>query len=240
MFRRRGATIGFDSVRLEEWIGAWTCVAEYASADVPDVDQRISKVLELWHLPVAEGWLRPAPEDDMWAAAPYRRRDRGAPSSPERAVEHEILGPGPRVAPGRACLGGAIVGGINAVPLTLTPKIEADLLLLVQHTSAPRLYLAEVKSMANTPWYATIELLRQLRLLLSGSPTLGYFHRTAGTPSDASMTGLIVAPQAYFDSEGKRHNAVSPARRLIQALKPTVDIRLATWDSRSEAIAELG
>jgi hypothetical protein len=227
-------------VGLEEWIRAWTRVTEYTSADVPDVDQRISRVLELWHLPVAEGWLRPAPEDDMWAAAPYRRGDRCAPSSPERAIEHEILGSRSKIAPGRKCLGGAIVGGINAVPLTSTPKIEADLLLLVEHTNGPRLYLAEVKSMADTPWYATIELLRQLRLLLSGSPTLGYFHRTAGTPSDVAMTGLVLAPQVYFDSAGKRHNAVDPARRLILAMAPTVDIRLATWDSRSQAIAEVG
>jgi hypothetical protein len=227
-------------VELEEWIKAWTCVAEYTSADVPDVDQRISRILELWHLPVAEGWLRPAPEDDMWAAAPYRRGDRCAPSSPERAIEYEILGPGSSIAPGRKCLGGVIVGGINAVPLTLTPKIEADLLLLVEHTNGPHLYLAEVKSMANTPWYATIELLRQLRLLLSASPTLGYFHRTAGSPSDVSITGLVLAPQVYFDSAGKRHNAVGPARRLIQAMTPTVDIRLATWDSRANAIAEFG
>jgi hypothetical protein len=228
-----------EFVELEEWIGAWTRVADYTSANVPDVDQRISKVLELWHLPVAEEWLRAAPEDDMWAAAPYRRGDRGAPSSPERAIEHEILGPESKIALGRKCLGGAIVGGINAVALTLTPKIEADVLLLVEHTSGPHLYLAEVKSMANTPWYATIELLRQLRLLLSGSPTLGYFHRTAGGPSDVSLTGLVLAPQVYFDSGEKRHNAVGPARRLIQAMAPAVDVRLATWDSRAEAIAEL-
>jgi hypothetical protein len=73
------------------------------------------------------------------------------------------------------CLGGAIVGGINAVPLTSTPKIEADLLLLVEHTNGSHLYLAEVKAMANMPWYATIELLGQLRFLLSGSPTLDTF-----------------------------------------------------------------
>lgn len=225
---------------LEEWIGAWTRVAVYTSADVPNVDQRITTVLELWDLPVAHGWLRSAPEDDLWAAAPYRRRDRCAPSSPERAIEQEILGCGSKITPGRKCLGGAIVGGINALPLTLTPKVEADLLLLVEHTNGAHLYLAEVKSMANTPWYATIELLRQLRLLLSGSPALGYFHRTAGTPSDVSMTGLVLAPRVYFDSAGKRHNAVGPARRLIQAMTPTVDIRLATWDSRSQAIFELG
>jgi hypothetical protein len=55
-----------------------------------------------------------------------------------------------------------------------------------------------------------------------------------------SVTGLVLAPQAYFDTVGKRHNAVGPARRLIQAMTPTVEIRLVTWDSRSEAIAELG
>jgi hypothetical protein len=160
-----------EFVGLEEWIKAWTRVAEYTTADVPNVDQRISAVLKLWDLPVAEGWLRPAREDDMWVEAPYRRGDRDAPSSPERTIEHEILGPGSNIAAGRKCLGGAIRGGINAVPLTSTPKIEADLLLLVEHTNGPHLYLAEVKAMANTPWYATIELLRQLRLLLSGSPT---------------------------------------------------------------------
>jgi hypothetical protein len=64
-----------EFVGLEEWIVAWTRVAEHNPADVPDVDQRISTVLELRHLPLAEGWLRPAPEDDMWAAAPYRRGD---------------------------------------------------------------------------------------------------------------------------------------------------------------------
>jgi hypothetical protein len=137
-------------------------------------------------------------------------------------------------------LGGAIAGGINAVPLTLTPKIEADLLLLVEHTNGPHLYLAEVKSMANTPWYATIELVRQLRLLLSGSPALSYFHRTAGTPSDVSMSGVVLAPQMYFDSAGQNRSAVAPAKRLIKAMAPAVDVRLATWDSRFGAIAELG
>lgn len=224
---------------LEGWIGAWTRVAEYGSAEVPDVDERISTVRELWQLPVAEGWLRPAPDDDKWVAHPYRRGDRGAPSSPERTIEHEILGAGSESAQGRTCLGGAIVGGINAVPLTRTPKIEADLFLLVEHTNGPHLYLAEVKSMANTPWYATIELLRQLRLLLSGSPALGYFHRTAGTPSDVSMTGLVLAPQMYFDSAGQRQSAVAPAKRLIKAMAPAVDVRLTTWDSRFGAIAEL-
>ena len=87
----------------------------------------------------------------MWAAAPYRRGDRGAPSSPERTIEHEILGPGSKIAAGHKCLGGAIVGGINAVPLTSTLKIEADLLLLVEHTNGPHLYLAEVKAMATRP-----------------------------------------------------------------------------------------
>jgi hypothetical protein len=226
-------------VRLAEWTGAWTCVAQYTSADVPEVDRRISRVRELWRVPVAAEWLRSTPEDGMWAAAPYRRGDRGTPSSPERAIEHEILGPEATIAPGRACLGGAVVGGINAVPLTSTPKIEADLLLLVEHANGPHLYLAEVKAMANTPWYATIELLRQLRLLLSQSPALGYFHRTAGIPADVPVAGLVLAPRAYFDTSGQRRNAVDPARRLIQAMTPVVDIHLATWDSRSKAIVEL-
>jgi hypothetical protein len=47
-----------EIVGLEEWIEAWTRVAEYPSADVPDVDQRIATVLELRQLPIAEGWLR--------------------------------------------------------------------------------------------------------------------------------------------------------------------------------------
>jgi hypothetical protein len=52
------------------------------------------------------------------------------------------------------------------------------------------------------------------------------------------VTGLVLAPQVYYDSPGQRRNAVDPARRLIQAMTPTVDICLATWGSRFQAASE--
>jgi hypothetical protein len=77
-------------------------------------------------------------------------------------------------------------------PLTPTPKIEADLLLLVEHANGPHLYVAEVKAMANTPWYGTIELLRQLRLLLSQEPGPWIFPSHRGDPVRCFRDGSCV------------------------------------------------
>lgn len=229
-------------MELAEWITQWTSLAAFESARLPDVDERIAAVLELCALPVPAAWTRPDPEDHRWRQGPYRRGDRGAPSSPERAVEQEIVGSADAIADGRTCMGGIVVDGIAAVALTTTPKVEADLLLLVNHQPGLRLYLAEVKAMANTPWYAIIELLRQMRLLTASSHATDYFRRKDDTvPSGLPLTGLVVAPPQYFTAPGQRRNSVGPAQHLVDAVGANTDLNacMATWDARTGTIAKL-
>ncbi|MTD44896.1 hypothetical protein GKE82_11480 [Conexibacter sp. W3-3-2] len=229
-------------MELAEWIAEWTLAAKFTSPHIDNVDARIASVLALCDLPVDPSWPRPEAEDHKWSTGPYRRGDRLEPTSPERIVEHQILGAGDQVADGRTCFGGAVVDGINAIALTLTPKIEADLLLLVDHDGEHRLYLAEAKAMANTPWYATIELLRQLRLFTASGHAADYFHRQdSSIPQALPVTGLVLAPAGYYTAAGQRSNSVEPAQRLIAKVcsETDIDIRLATWDATSGTIAEL-
>ena len=149
-------------------------------------------------MPVRRGWTRPNIEDHLWAAGPYRRSDRGKPSGPERTIEDQILGAATHVAEGRLCLDGHVIDAIKAIPLTRRPKIEADVLLLVDRGDAVRQYLAEVKGAANNPWYAAIELLRQMRLF-AASHTVDYFHhKNPKLPPRLSVTGLVLAPEIYY------------------------------------------
>jgi hypothetical protein len=227
---------------LAEWIADWTKLAEYSKADVPDVDARIADLLDLCTVPVRPAWPRPNAEDHMWAAGPYRRRDREDPSRPERIVEHEILGSGEQMAEGRLCCGGRVVDAINAIPLTRRPKIEADVLLLVDHGHERRLYLAEVKKDSNNAWYATVELLRQLRLFTASTHAIDYFHRKdTEVPAGLPVTGLVLAPSDYYFAPGKKDKAVEPAWRLVDAVTShrELDVRLATWDAATRRIAEL-
>lgn len=230
-------------MNLGEWIKEWTTLAEYQSSEVPDVDARIANIIELCAVAVPAEWTRPSPEDDKWADGPYRRGDRGNPSQPERTVEDEILGSDASIAEGRTCMGGAVVGGINAIPLTAKPKIEADVLLRVQHKDhSQHLYLVEAKKMANTPWYATLELLRQMSLFRASGHAADYFHRCdSSVPKGLPVTGLVVAPAEYYAASGKRSKAVAPTRRLVSAVNSRTDHRvvLATWDDSTKTIAEL-
>jgi hypothetical protein len=229
-------------MELAEWIAEWTKLAAYPKADVPDVDGRIAALLHLCTVPVKPAWPRPNPEDHIWDSGPYRRGDRNAPSQPERIVEHEILGPGKQMAEGRLCCGGRVLDGINAIPLTRRPKIEADVLLLVDHGQEQRLYLAEVKKNSNNAWYATVELLRQLRLFTASTHAADYFHRKdIHTPSGLPVTGVVLAPRDYYFAVGQKGKALDPARRLVDAVTShgALDVRLATWDAASRRIVEL-
>lgn len=228
-------------VNLSEWIDAWTEQARYTGPEVDRVPERIESLLKLCAIPVSTEWVRGQAEDAKWASGPYRRSDRKDPSQPEREVEHEILGAGLQIAAGRTCFGGKVVGGANAIALTRTPKIEADVVLLVDHNGVERLYLAEVKKDSNKPWYAAVELLRQLRLFAASSHAPALLHRLSkrGTPTPLALTGLVLAPRSYYEATGQKAKAVAPARRLAKAVQNLdIDIRLAVWDAHENAIAD--
>jgi hypothetical protein len=235
---RRYSTVYYGrSVQLSDWIESWKPLARYPGEDGAQIDARIAAVIERCEVSVDPSWPRPHPEDHLWAAGHYRRGDRGAPSGPEREVEHQILGPDALIAVGRVCCGGRVIDAINAIPLTRRPKIEADVLLLVDHGDELRQYLAEVKKSADDPWYATVELLRQLRLLAASSHAGDYFHRKdQRVPAGVPVTGLVVAPKAYYAN----HDLVERTQRLVDAVRhqTALDVRLAVWDTERAQITE--
>ena len=224
-------------MELAKWVAAWTALAQHPPSNTVEANAKIDEVVELCQRRVCRDWPRPNIEDQLWAAGPYRRSDRGKPSGPERTIEHQILGAATHVAEGRLCLDGHVIDAINAIPLTRRPKIEADVLLLVNHGDAVRQYLVEVKGAANNPWYATIELLRQLRLF-AASHMVNYFHRkNPQLPPGLPATGLVLAPGTYY----KNSDRLAQTRRLIDSVLRHVglDIRMAVWDAHSSQITEL-
>jgi len=226
---------------LDSWLEQWQSIANFKDAEMVNVAERISRAVTLAGAPVDAAWPRPNPEDHKWRDAPYRRGDRGHPSTPERALEHQLLGDGPVIRPGATSLGGRVADGVNALALTNTPKVEADVLLLVNNGERYELHLVEAKVAANNAWYAVLELLQQM-LLFSASPHASeLFHRRRDESlGQLSLTGIVLAPPAFYTSPGKKSQSVRPAQQLVQALRPHARIVLATWDHTSRAIKALG
>jgi hypothetical protein len=79
--------------------------------------------------------------------------------------------------------------------------------------------------MANTPWYATIELLRQLRSLLSGSPNLGYFIAQRGprpmSLSPVRLGAADVLRQCGEEALHRRSTSVSPRGPAVPRRSPS-------------------
>jgi hypothetical protein len=176
----------------------------------------------------------------------YTRGDEADPRSGEHRIEHEIL-----------CQhfdtvtyfqDGRVIDGVNAFPLVRDSgggrngNVEADLLLLVQWARDYRLVLAEVKHSANNAWFAAVENLRQLKLLISGEDTGQLFRQrnpALDLPANLAMTGLVVAPCSFYSQPGQKANSVGAARMLVNTIRSEtdVDIRLSVWDSQRRAIA---
>lgn len=139
---------------------------------------------------------------------------------------------------------------MNAFPLVRDSNggrngnVEADLFLLVRNSQSYRLILAEVKHSANHAWFAVVENLRQLKLLVSGEDACLLFRQrrpALGLPDGIPVTGLVVAPRCFYSQPGRKANSTAAARMLISAIrsKIDVDLRLSVWDTRGPAIAAL-
>lgn len=140
-------------ITFAAWVAHWIELAEYSGIHVPMEKDRIAAVVALWRLQIPAGWERGR---DAQLLDRRRRYRRGATSNAhvprgEHAVEREILRPSPRRVT-TTCLGGRLVDGVNAVPLTKDAgggrksNVEADMLLLVRDALGYRLQLAEVKA----------------------------------------------------------------------------------------------
>jgi len=228
------------------WANRWMTLANYDGPLVPDVSHRIEQLVRQWRDPIPGSWQRGADQQLQAPGRRYRRGDLNAPHPGEHTIESEILCQHfDRI----TCFGNKLIDGINALPLVRDARgarhanVEADLFLLTERGSAHRLFLCEVKSESNNAWYAAVESLRQLRLLMSSPESLCVFARRLPSrclASDISVTALVLAPPAFYSSRGKKGNAVEPTLRLLGRLKSEfgVDARLAVWDAKHYEIRD--
>jgi hypothetical protein len=224
------------------WANSWMHLARYEGAVVADVDQRIEQLVRLWQDPIPGSWLRTT--DVQLHGERYRRGDRAQPNAGEHMIEHEILH---RDFESVSCFGTRLLDGVNALPLVRDAgggreaNVEADMFLLSRQGEDYRLWLCEVKADSNNAWYAAIENLRQLRLLMSSPASMRVFSRRlplSSLPVDMPVTGLVLAPLRFYSSPGKKANSVAPAQALLARFLSEfdVDVRLAVWDSAGSAI----
>ena len=219
-----------------DWANRWMTLAQYDGAFVPDVASRIEGIVSLWREPIPGAWQRGI--DPQLLGARYRRGDVGAPHPGEHSIEHSILCTEfDRV----RCFGDRLLDGVAALPLVRDAggarraNVEADLLLLAGDNSFHQLFVCEVKADSNNAWYAAVENLRQLRLLMSSTQARALFGRrnpALQLSTEIPVTGLVVAPQVFYSAPGKKANALGPTLELLATVcrQFAVDARLAVWD----------
>ncbi len=225
------------------WVHRWTELATFTGSNLPEPDRRIQQVLALWDDPIPGTWERGI-DPQLNKGSRYRRGDFANPHPGEHTIEHEIL-----------CAhfssiyfrGRRLTDGLNAMPLVRDARggrrsnVEADLFLLTENAGHYQLVLCEVKDAANTPWYAVIENLRQLRLLHSSSAARQLFHLrnpSLSLSADIAYSGLVIAPAQYYMQRGQRANVVPHVRALLKSFvtKTGIDVSLATWDVSTKRI----
>lgn len=230
------------------WRDRWQHLASFDGAHLPNPESRIKQVLALWQESIPGKWERERGWDkEKWKASPYRRGDLESPHAGEHTMEREILIDRREKV---TLLGEPLLYGINAVPLVCDfsdhgrrANVETDLLLLSCNGAGYRLALCEVKATADHPWFAAVELLRQMRLFLSSHSAQSLMTELGHLPvetANVTMTGLVVAPNDYYSAQGKKANAVAPARMLLSRMRQryNVDVRLAVWDTEGNSIEE--
>lgn len=235
-----------ERASFSAWCKRWQALGAFDGPVLPRADQRIGQVLELWQQEIPGRWQRAI--DSQLLGSRYRRCDLSAPHAGEHTIEHQI--PVERFGEIRL-LGGTLIDGVNAFPLACDfagggrcGNVEADMLLAVQFAGGHRLVLCEVKANANDPWYAAVELLRQMRLFSSnpvGRAVTQKRGALATESADIPVTGLVLAPAGYYHAPGKKSNAVAPARRLFEEMRERfrIDLRLAVWESTQNLICDL-
>jgi hypothetical protein len=229
---------------FSDWALEWIRIARYPGATIPDVNERINRIVKLWNHPIPGDWRR---GQDARLLDPSRRYCRGnsaedAKRRGEHKIEYELLHPNPDKTEVRVA-GARLVDGVNAVPLAKDAtggrmgNVEVDMLLLVQDVDGHHhLELVEVKDTADNAWFASVENLRQLRLLTESPETRRLVTERRpdlALPADFPFVGLVLAPPAFFSGRGKKGSAVEPAQKLLEKMRAVagVEVRLATWES---------
>jgi hypothetical protein len=221
-----------------EWANRWMVLARYEGSVVPDVSNRIGELVRLWREEIPGLWQRGV--DPQLLEGRYRRGDLDAPHPGEHTIEHEILY---QYFDRVSCYGNKLLDGVSAFPLVRDAgggrraNVEADMYLLTEHEGAHRLFLCEVKANGDNPWFAAVENLRQLKLLMSSPESLRLCASRQPAwclPLDIPVTALVLALPSFYSSPGKKANAVGPALKLHARFTAEngVNVRLAVWNSR--------
>jgi len=232
--------------QFESWTRRWTDLATFNGPHLPEPASRIQRVLDLWDEQIPGSFVRGGVDAQLLGPR-YRRGDFAQPHPGEHMIEHEILFGHFRDI---NCMGGRLVDGINAMPLARDEgggrraNVEADLFLLLEKAEAYHLVLCEVKHSSNTPWYAVIENLRQLRLLRHSPTARKLFHQRNPNlvlPTDLPMIGLVVAPAEYYSQPGQKSTVLPHVRTLLGMFtaKTAIDVNLASWDANASAIRRI-
>lgn len=228
------------------WGRQWEMLGTFRGPILPDAEDRIRRVRELWQQDIPGQWERSV--DAQLLGNRYRRGDLQDPHPGEHSIEYQILVE--RFGKVKL-LGGGLIDGVNALPLACDfaqggrhGNVEADMLLTIESTDGFRLVLCEVKADANDPWYAAVELSRQMRLFISNPVGRTVMERRGGLRSNLAevpLTGLVLAPADYYRARGKKGNAVAPANRLFAEMRRHhgIDMRLAVWDPALNSICLL-
>jgi hypothetical protein len=228
------------------WCKQWELLGMFQGPILPQPEKRIQLLIELWQQEIPGRWQRGI--DPQLLGGRYRRGDLHHPHPGEHTLEHQIL----VERFGKvSLLGGTLIDGVNAFPLACdfagggrNGNVEADMLQAAQTADGIRLALCEVKADANDPWYAAVESLRQMRLYISNPVGRAVMQQRGAFPLGAGktpITALVVAPVDYYRARGKKGNAVTMAKQLLNEMckRFSIDIRLAVWDIVSNSILDL-
>lgn len=237
--------VAAPSGAFRSWSQAWLELGSYPGVALTNARERIDTILKLWREPIAGVFERTAADlpGRLLAGPRYTRGDIDALRIGEHAIEHEVLC---RQFDTLTVDGARLVDGVNAFPLVRDAaggrngNVEADLLLLLQDASGFRALAAEVKDAASNAWYAAVENLRQLRLIReSGVPRELFARRNPSIelPRLLPIAGAVIAPPAFYTSDGQKASAVQPAHQLLAAVP--ADVRLMVWDAFRPALTTL-
>jgi hypothetical protein len=144
-----------------------------------------------------------------------------------------------------------LVDGVNAVSLQKSRtrsrragNVEADMLLLTYGAAAYRALLVEVKVTSDTPWFAAVENLRQLRAYTRSPAAKRIVSTRQGVLplQDLLVMGVVLAPATYYAAPVKKAASVAPTRRMLDRMRAVTGYEcvLATRDPERRAVHPYG
>ncbi len=188
-------------------------------------DGRITDVIELWHAPVPDQWMRSESDTParLLSCERYTRGNLNGTRRGEHVIEHEIL---IKCFDSVECLDQPLLDGVNAFPLVRddaggrSGNVEADLVLLTGNPEFARIFVCDVKISDGDPWKALLQNLRQLRLFTSNPICTSFFGlRGSKSVPDAKVvqiSGGVIAPEKFYSNSDSLRRAQSLSEAISE------------------------